>query len=110
NSALAILDAYIATADRAVDRGIDSAIADARLRDVLGKGGSAGTSLSGVAALLDWISSHLAAFFSGLRGVSDLSCLPSLVAALGIGLVLFIVATLGRGVRERVRREVLLPD
>src|SRR5207245_2129772 len=40
----------------------------------------------------------------------DLRFLQWGVAALGIGLVLFIVATLGRGVRERVRREVLLPD
>jgi hypothetical protein len=110
NSALAVLDAYIATADRAVDRGIDPATADARLREVLGNADTAGTSVSGVAGLLDWISSHLAAFFSGLRGIPDLSFLPWIVAALGIGLVLFIIATLGRGVRERVRREVLLPD
>ena len=110
NAALPILDAYIAVADRAVDRGIDPATADARLHEVLGNAGSAGTSLSGVAALLDWISSHLAAFFSGLRGIPDLSFFPWIVAAIGIGLALFIIATLGRGVRERVRREVLLPD
>ena len=110
NAALAILDAYIATADRAVQTGIDPATADARLKDALGNTGDAGTSLSGVAALFDWIASRLAAFFSGLRGIPDLSFLPWIVAALGIGLALFIVATLGRGVRERVRREVLLPD
>jgi hypothetical protein len=110
NAALAILDAYIATADRAVGTGIDPATADARLHEVLGNAGSAGTSLSGIPALLDWIGSRLAAFFSGLRGIPDLSFLPWIVAALGIGLVLFIVATLGRGVRERVRSEVLLPD
>ena len=110
NATLAILDVYIATADRAVDRGIDPAVADARLREVLGSAGDAGTSLSGVAALLDWISSRLAAFFSGLRGIPDLSFLPWIVAALGVGLALFIVATLGRGLRERVRSEVLLPD
>jgi hypothetical protein len=111
NGALAILDAYIATADRAVDRGIDPATADARLRDVLGDSGNApGTSASGIAAFLDWISSRLAAFFSGLSGIPDLSFIPWIVAALGIGLVLFIIATLGRGVRERVRTEVLLAD
>ena len=110
NAALAILDAYIATSDRAVDRSIDPATADARLRDVLGNAGSPGTSVSGVAALLDWISSRLAAFFSGLSGIPDLRFLPWVVAALGIGLVLFIIATLGRGVRERVRTEVLLAD
>jgi hypothetical protein len=110
NAALAILDAYIATADRSIQTDIDPATADARLHDVLGNAGSAGTSLSGIAALVDWISSRLAAFFSGLRGIPDLSFLPWIVAALGVGLVLFIVATLGRGVRERVRREVLLPE
>jgi uncharacterized protein DUF4129 len=111
NSALAILDAYIATADRAVDRSIDPATADARLSEVLGNtGNDAGTSTSGIAALLDWIASRLSAFFSGLSGIPDLSFIPWIVAALGIGLVLFIIATLGRGVRERVRTEVLLPD
>jgi uncharacterized protein DUF4129 len=110
NRALVILDGHIATADRALQSRIDPATADARLREVLGSAGGAGTSLSGIAALLDWISSRLAAFVSGLRGIPDLRFLPWVVAALGIGLVLFIVATLGRGVRERVRREVLLPD
>jgi hypothetical protein len=110
NGALAILDAYIARADRAVQTGIDPATADARLHEVLGKTESAGTSLSGIAALVDWIASRLAAFFSGLRGIPDLSFAPWIVVALGLGLVLFIIATLGRGVRERVRTEVLLPD
>ena len=111
NAALAILDAYVAISDRAVDRGIDPATADARLREVLGTSGNdAGTSTSGIAALLDWIASRLAAFFSGLSGIPDLNFINWIVAALGIGLVLFIIATLGRGVRERVRTEVLLPD
>ena len=110
NGALAILDAYIATADRAVQTGIDPTTADARLRGVLGNAGGAGTSLSGIAALLDWITSRLAAFLSGLRGIPDLSFLPWIVSAFGVGLVLVIVATLGRGVRERVRREVLFSD
>jgi len=110
NNALAVLDAYIANADRAVDRSIDPATADARLREVLGNTRDPGASTSGVAALLDWIGSRLAAFFSGLGGIPDLSFVPWIIAALGVGLVLFIIATLGRGVRERVRREVLLPD
>ncbi|TMF73583.1 MAG: DUF4129 domain-containing protein [Chloroflexi bacterium] len=110
NEALAILDAYVATADRAVQTGIDPATADARLREVLGNTGGAGTAVSGIGALAQWIQTRLAAFLSGLRGIPDLRFLQWGVAALGIGLVLFIVATLGRGVRERVRREVLLPD
>src|SRR5438477_4385292 len=110
NATLAILDAYIATADRATQSGIDPSTADARLREIVGAPESPGTSLSGVAALLDWIGSRIAAFVSGIRGIPDLRFIPLVVAAIGIGLALFIVATLGRGVRERVRREVLLPD
>ena len=111
NSALAILDAYIATADRALQRGVDPAIADARLREILGTAESAGTSVSGIGALVEWIGSRIAGFFSGLRGgIPDLRFLPWIVAAFGVGLILVIIATLGRGVRERVRREVLLAD
>jgi hypothetical protein len=110
NQTLTILDAYIATASDAVERGIDPARADARLREVLGDARGPGTSLSGVAALAQWIQARIAAFLSGLRGIPDLRFLNWIVAALGLSVVLFIVATLGRGVRERVRREVLLPD
>ena len=110
NAALPILDAYIAMADRAIQTGIDPAAADARLRDLVGSVDNSGTSLSGIAAVMQWISSRLAAFVGGIRGIPDLRFLPWVVVALGVGLVLFIVATLGRGVRERVRREVLLPD
>ena len=110
NATLAILDAYIANAERAARTGIDPATADARLREIVGQPEAPGTSLSGVAALLDWITSRLAAFVSGIRGIPDLRFVPWVVAALGIGLALFIIATLGRGVRERVRAEVLLSD
>src|SRR5256885_10759202 len=110
NAALAFPDANIATADRATSSGIDPATADARLRSIIGAPESPGTSLSGVAALLDWIGSRIAALVSGIRGIPDLRFIPWVVAAIGIGLALFIIATLGRGVRERVRREVLLPD
>jgi hypothetical protein len=111
NAAVAILDVYIDSADSAVRSGADAATADARLRDVLGTAGNAGNSLSGVAALLAWIFSRIAAFFSGIRaGIPNLQLVPWVVTAIGIGLALFIVATLGRGLRERVRTEVLLPD
>ena len=110
NATLAILDTYIANADRAARTGIDPATADARLREIVGQPEAPGTSLSGVAALLDWITSRLAALVSGIRGIPDLRFVPWVVAALGIGLAFFIVATLGRGVRERVRAEVLLAD
>ena len=108
--ALPVLDAYVATADRAARGAIDPAAADARLRDVLGTTGDAGSAASGVPALMQWITSRLAGVLSGLRGVPDLRFLPWIVVAFGLGLVLFIVATLGRGLRERVRGEVFLPD
>jgi hypothetical protein len=110
NRALPVIDAYVATADRAIQSGIDPAVADARLREAVGSTGDAGTSASGVAALLQWITSRIAGFLSGLRGIPDLRFVPWVVAAFGVALVLFIVATLGRGLRERVRREVFLPD
>ena len=111
NRALAILDAKIATADRAASSIIDPATADARLREVLGGTETGGTSSAqGIAAVLAWIANHIATFLSGFGGVPDLRFVPWVIAAFGLGLVAFIVATLGRGVRERVRREVLLPE
>lgn len=110
NRALAILDAHIGAADRGVQRGIDPALADARLREVLGNAGGAGASGSGLGAVVQWFAERIAGFVGGLGGLPDLRFLPWIVAAFGISLVLFIVATLGRGVRERVRREVFLSD
>ena len=108
--ALPVLDAYVATADRTIQSGIDPTVADARLREVIGRTGDAGTSASGVGALFQWITSRIAGFLSGLGGIPDLRFLPWVVAAFGAALVLYIVATLGRGLRERVRSEVFLPD
>jgi len=111
NRALAILDAYVAAADRAGSSAIDPATADARLRDVLGASETGGTSsAAGIAAILEWIVTHIATFLSGFGNVPDLRFVPWVIGAFGLGLVAFIVATLGRGVRERIRREVLLPE
>jgi hypothetical protein len=110
NRALALLDVYITIADRAVARGIDPAVADARLREAVG-GETGGTSSAvGIAVILDWIATRIASLFSGLSGVPDLRFLPYIIVALGAALALFIVATLGRGVRERIRREVVVAD
>jgi hypothetical protein len=108
--ALPILDAYIAIADRAVQRGFDPAVADARLRQVLGSAGDGGGSGNFLAAFAQWLGSRIAGFLSGLGPMPDLRFVPWIIVAFGLGLVLFIVATLGRGLRERVRREVFLPD
>jgi hypothetical protein len=111
NRTLAILDAYIATADRAASSTIDPAAADARLREVLGASNTGGTSsAAGIAAIIEWLVSRFASFLSGFGSVPDLRFVPLVIAAFGLGLVAFIVATLGRGVRERIRREVLLPE
>jgi hypothetical protein len=48
-------------------------------------------------------------FISGLRGPSvDLAQIWPLVGTLGLAVILFVLATLGRALPERVRREVLV--
>ena len=47
---------------------------------------------------------------SGLGGVPDLRFLPYVLIGLGLALVAFILATLGRGLKERFRHEVLVAD
>jgi hypothetical protein len=110
NRALAILDAYIAAADRAARSPIDPAAADARLREVLGASQTDVGSGAGIAALLAWIASRLSALLTGLGGVPDLRFVPFVLIGLGLALVAFILATLGRGLKERFRREVVVAD
>jgi hypothetical protein len=109
--ALGILDAYIEAADSALRRPIDPAAADARLREVLGASQTDEEgSGAGIAAALAWIAARIAALVTGLGGVPDLRFLPQVLIGLGLALVAFILATLGRGLKERFRREVLVAD
>ncbi|TMF60333.1 MAG: hypothetical protein E6I20_14380, partial [Chloroflexi bacterium] len=107
--AIAILDTYISDALRG--RRIDPAVADQRLREIVGPSASGGGGANPFAVLADAFLGWLNGLFSGLRGSApDLSSLVWLVVAVGVALVLFIVATLGRGLRERVRTEIVIAD
>jgi hypothetical protein len=110
NRATALLDLEIASADRSLAGGIDPAVADARLRDIVGASQTANAASNWLVSLLDYIAARLASFFAGIRGgVPDLAFLPYIVALLGLGFIALIVAILGRGTRERIRHEVVLP-
>ena len=111
NRAIALLDLEIAAADRSLASRIDPRVADQRLRDAIGASEGANAAGSWFDAFIDFIASRLAGLFSGLRvDVPDLNFLPYVIAAFGLGFVALIVAILGRGTRERIRREVLLPS
>lgn len=109
--AIAVLDAYIEAAQRAGRGLVNPALADARLREILGQSQAQDAGSGGaLQAILAWIASWLAGLLGAMSGVPDLRFVPFVVAGLGLALVLFIVATLGRGLRERIRREVLVSD
>ena len=92
----------LAPSDRAP--AVDAERADARLHEIVRTGTPQG------ANLLDVLGQLLLRFLSGLRGPRlDPGVLVTAVALLGVALILFIVATLGRAVPERVRREVFVP-
>ena len=103
--ALADLDAYIALVTRAAARPIDPGSADAALREVIG-GESVRT---GSGSLVDAIVRALQRLGSGLEGPRpDPLVIVQAIAGLGLALLLFVLGTLGRGLRERVRGEVVL--
>jgi hypothetical protein len=111
NRALPIIDAYIASADRVLASRIDAAVADQRLREAVGATETTGAAGAGLGPFFAYLQSRLASFIAGLQGpMPDLRLIPFVIAAFGLGLVAIIVAILGRGVRERIRREVLLPQ
>ncbi len=84
---------------------VDAATADARLRQIVAQSGAA----SANSDLLDALGRLILRFISGLRGPSvDLTQLWPLVGTLGLAVTLFILATLGRALPERMRKEVLV--
>ena len=110
NRAITLIDLEIASADRALRSRIDPAVADQRLHDIIGANNATGASATWLGALLASLQSWLAGFFSGLHGsLPDLWYPLLAVALMGVGLIVLIVAILGRGTRERIRREVFLP-
>lgn len=96
--------ALILFARRADTPSIDGATADARLRELLGA-----TPTSPNTDIFGAFQRALFRFLSGLQGPRiDPTILWTAIGTLGIAVILFVVATLGRALPERVRREVLV--
>jgi hypothetical protein len=107
DAATELIFAQAALAARAAAPAIDPIRADAALRAAVQDAQLPERTLSP----LDVIQRALAAFLAGLTGPRpDLSVLWPALGMIGVALILFVVATLGRGLRERVRTEVALRD
>jgi uncharacterized protein DUF4129 len=106
-AALALLDAQLALVSRAVSPSIDSARSDAALRDVLRAVENAQASPS----FVDAIVRAFQRFLAGLEGPRvDFGLVWPVLGILGAAIIFFVVATLGRGLGERVRTEVALRE
>jgi hypothetical protein len=107
DAAVSLLDAQLALTSRAASTSVDAARSDAALRDVLRAVESAQASPS----VLDAIARALQRFLAGLEGPRvDFGLVWPLVGVLGAAIIFFVVATLGRGLGERVRTEVALRE
>ena len=107
DAALALLDAQLALVSRAVAPSIDAAKSDAALRDVLRATENAQASPS----FIDSIARAFQRFLAGLEGPRvDFGLVWPLLGILGAAIIFFVVATLGRGLGERVRTEVALQE
>ncbi len=104
-AAIARVNAVLALLPPADGPAVDAARADRELRAIVGAAAPAATG-----GILDVAGRLVLRFLSGLRGprVDPTALVPG-VALLGIALIVFVVATLGRALPERVRREVLVP-
>ena len=107
DAALALLDVQLGYAARALAPTLDAARSDAALRDVLRTVGDTGESSS----FLDAVARAIQRFLAGLEGPRvDFGLVWPLLGVLGAGIIFFVVATLGRGLGERVRTEVALRE
>lgn len=107
DSALVLMDAQLAFATRSVSPAIDGARSDAALRDVLRAADQASSSPS----MIDAIARAFQRFLAGLEGPRvDFGLVWPLLGMLGAAVIFFVVATLGRGLGERVRTEVALRE
>jgi hypothetical protein len=107
DAAVALLDAQLALVSRAVSPSLDAARSDAALRDVLRAVESAQASPS----FFDSIVRAFQRFLAGLEGPRvDFGLVWPLLGILGAAIIFFVVATLGRGLGERVRTEVALRE
>lgn len=106
DAALDRIGARLALVERLGRPRIDPAASDARLREIL-----ADTSAAPAGDVLEVLGRLVARFLAGLRGPAiDPTVLWPVIGVLGIAVILFILATLGRALPERVRREVLVRD
>ncbi len=107
DAAVALIDAQLALVSRAVSPSIDPARSDAALRDVLRATDNAQASPS----FIDSIARAFQRFLAGLEGPRvDFGLVWPLLGVLGAAVIFFVVATLGRGLGERVRTEVALRE
>ena len=103
---IARVDTQLALVARLGSPPIDPAVADARLRDVVQQGAPAQTG-----DVFELLGRLVLRFLSSLNSPGfDPNVLWPAVGGLGVAVILFIVATLGRALPERVRREVLVRD
>ena len=106
-AAIDSVDLLIAAADRADQPRIDAAAADRHLGETLRDL----PAVSGPPAILDAITRAVLRFLAALQGPTiDFGYIFPLLGLIGAAVIAFIVATLGRGLPERVRREVVLRD
>lgn len=109
--ALADLDARIALADGASASRLSGATVDERLAAVLRARPAAQENDPGLLGLFMLLVARVVGFVTrGTLSAIDLRLLVPLLATLGLGLALLIFGILGRGVRERIRREALAGD
>lgn len=107
DAALVLIDTQVALASRALSPSIDAARSDAALREVLRAVDASAASPS----LIDAIGRALQRFLAGLEGPRvDFGLVWPLLGVLGAAVIFFVVATLGRGLGERVRTEVALRE
>lgn len=105
DAALADLALLASAASRTAT--IDTAAAAARLRQLVGEH----RALGGQISLIDVLSRWLARSLAGLGGSPpDPRVVVAAAGGIGLALVLLIAGILGRDLRERFRREVVLPE
>jgi hypothetical protein len=109
--ALADLDARIAMADAASVSTLTGPVVDDRLRSVLRARAAAPDNDPGLIGLFAGLIAQLLAFLQrGTLSAVDPYLVFAAVAGLGLAIALLVLGILGRGVRERIRREAFAPD
>ena len=108
--AIADLDARIAMADGAAGARLSGAVVDDRLRSVI-RARPAAQNDPGLIGLLVVLLAQAVSFVGrGTLAAVDPYFLFAAVAGIGLGIAFLVLGILGRGARERIRREVLAGD